>query len=291
VSPCLSASVVQLCAVFESATISVYQRLKTLFDFQAPCLTILPVMHWIANPEIWISLVTLTLLEIVLGIDNLVFISILSGRLPAAQQSKARRLGLALALVTRILLLCGLVWVVRLDKPFWEARIFSWQLAVSGKDTILILGGLFLLFKSVHEIHQKLEGEDGQVTKRLAPGLAGVVTQIMLVDIVFSLDSVITAVGMVKWIGVMIAAVILAMIVMLLFVNTISAFVDRHPTIKMLALAFLILIGTMLIAEGFHQHVNRGYIYFAMVFALGVECLNLRVRSKTREVELRQPYR
>jgi predicted tellurium resistance membrane protein TerC len=248
-------------------------------------------MDWIANPEIWISLATLTLLEIVLGIDNLVFISILSGKLPAAQQPRARRLGLALALVTRILLLCGLAWVVRLDKPFWEPRIFAWQLAVSGKDTILILGGLFLLFKSVHEIHEKLEGEDGEVTRKLVPTLAGVVTQIMLVDIVFSLDSVITAVGMVKQIGVMITAVILAMIVMLVFVNSISAFVDRHPTIKMLALSFLILIGTMLVAEGFHQHINRGYIYFAMVFALGVECLNLRLRSKTREVELRQPYR
>jgi predicted tellurium resistance membrane protein TerC len=248
-------------------------------------------MDWIANPEIWISLVTLTLLEIVLGIDNLVFISILSGKLPVAQQPRARRLGLALALVTRLLLLCGLAWVVRLDKPFWEPRIFSWQLAIAGKDIILILGGLFLLFKSVHEIHEKLEGEDGLVTNKLVPTLSGVVVQIMMVDVVFSLDSVITAVGMVKQIGVMIAAVILAMIVMLIFVNRISAFVDRHPTIKMLALAFLILIGTMLVAEGFHQHINKGYIYFAMVFALGVECLNLRLRSRTREVELRQPYR
>jgi predicted tellurium resistance membrane protein TerC len=248
-------------------------------------------MDWITNPEIWISLVTLTLLEIVLGIDNLVFISILSGKLPAAQQPRARRLGLGLALITRILLLCGLAWVVRLDKPFWEPKVLAWQLAVSGKDVILILGGLFLLFKSVHEIHAKLEGEDGQVTNQLAPTLAGVVTQIMLIDIVFSLDSVITAVGMVRWIGVMIAAVILAMIVMLIFVNAISDFVDRHPTIKMLALAFLILIGTMLIAEGFHQHINRGYIYFAMVFSLGVEFLNLRMRRKAARVELRQPYR
>jgi len=248
-------------------------------------------MDWITNPEIWISLLTLTLLEIVLGIDNLVFISILSGKLPAGQQPKARRLGLGLALVTRILLLCGLAWVVRLDQPFWEPKIFSLQLAVSGKDMILILGGLFLLFKSVHEIHGKLEGEDGVVTSRLVPTLTGVVLQIMLIDIVFSLDSVITAVGMARQLGVMIAAVVIAMIVMLIFVNTISAFVERHPTIKMLALAFLLLIGTMLVAEGFHQHINKGYIYFSMAFALGVECLNLRVRAKAEKVALRQPYR
>jgi predicted tellurium resistance membrane protein TerC len=249
------------------------------------------VMDWISNPEIWISLVTLTFLEIVLGIDNLVFISILSGKLPAAQQPRARRLGLGFALITRVLLLCGLAWVVRLDQPFWQPRILSWQLAISCKDTLLILGGLFLLFKSVREIHGKLEGEDGEVTNRLAPGMAGVVVQIVIIDIVFSLDSVITAVGMVNQIGVMIAAVILAMIVMLIFVNRISAFVERHPTIKMLALAFLILIGTMLVAEGFHQHINRGYIYFAMAFSLGVECLNLRVRARPGRVELHQPYR
>jgi predicted tellurium resistance membrane protein TerC len=248
-------------------------------------------MDWITKPEIWISLVTLTLLEIVLGIDNLVFISILSGKLPADQQPKARRVGLSLALITRILLLCGLAWVIKLDKPFWEARIFAWQLAVSGKDLILVLGGLFLLAKSTHEIHGKLEGEDGQVTRRLAPTFISVVVQILLLDIVFSLDSVITAVGMVQHIAVMIAAVILAMIVMLVFVNKISAFVDRHPTIKMLALAFLILIGTMLLAEGFHHHINRGYIYFAMAFSLAVECLNLRVRAKASKVELHQPYR
>ena len=248
-------------------------------------------MDWIANPEIWIALATLTLLEIVLGIDNLVFISILSGKLPVAQQPQARRLGLSLALITRILLLCGLAWVVKLDKPFWEPRIFAWQLAVSGKDLILVLGGLFLLAKSTYEIHEKLEGEDGAVTSRLAPTFIGVIVQILLLDVVFSLDSVITAVGMVKEIAVMIAAVVLAMIVMLIFVNKISVFVDRHPTIKMLALAFLILIGTMLVAEGFHQHINKGYIYFAMVFALGVEILNLRLRAKTAKVELRQPYR
>jgi predicted tellurium resistance membrane protein TerC len=248
-------------------------------------------MDWITNPEIWISLATLTLLEVVLGIDNLIFISILSGKLPAAQQAKARRTGLALALITRILLLLGLAWVVRLDKPFWEPRLLSWQLAISGKDLIMILGGLFLLAKSTYEIHEKLEGHDGALTERLAPTFTSVIIQIILLDIVFSLDSVITAVGMVRQIPVMIAAVIIAMIVMLIFVNRIGAFVERHPTIKMLALAFLILIGTVLVAEGFHQHVNKGYIYFAMAFALGVEGLNIRLRVKTEKVKLHQPYR
>jgi predicted tellurium resistance membrane protein TerC len=261
------------------------------FDFAAGSPRISPVMNWITNPEIWIALATLTLLEVVLGIDNLIFISILSGKLPEAQQSRARRLGLSLALITRILLLCGLAWVVKLDKPFWEPKILFWQLAVSGKDLILVLGGLFLLAKSVYEIHEKLEGEDGKVTNRIAPNFTNVIFQILMLDVVFSLDSVITAVGMVKQVPVMIAAVIIAMIVMLIFVNSISAFVDRHPTIKMLALAFLILIGTMLVAEGFHQHINKGYIYFAMVFALGVEILNLRLRVKAAKVELRQPYR
>lgn len=248
-------------------------------------------MEWLTSPEIWIALVTLTLLEIVLGIDNLIFISILSGKLPPAQQPKARRVGLALALITRVLLLLGLAWVVKLDKPFWEPRIFTWQLAVSGKNLILVVGGLFLLGKSTYEIHEKLEGEDGAVSSRMAPTFASVVTQIILLDIVFSLDSVITAVGMVKQIGVMVAAVVLAMIVMLVFVNKISAFVDRHPTIKMLALSFLILIGTMLVAEGFNQHIKRGYIYFAMCFALGVEVLNMRMRARAERVRLHQPYR
>lgn len=248
-------------------------------------------MEWITNPEIWISLTTLTLLEIVLGVDNIIFISILSGKLPVEQQAKARRLGLGLALITRVLLLCGLAWVVKLDKPFWEQDILGWQLAVSGKDLILVLGGLFLLGKSVFEIHEKLEGEDGRTTSKMTVTFGSVIFQILMLDIVFSLDSVITAVGMVKQIGVMIAAVIIAMIVMLVFVNKISDFVDRHPTIKMLALSFLILIGTMLVAEGFHQHINKGYIYFAMTFALGVEILNIRLRSKAAKVELHQPYR
>ena len=248
-------------------------------------------MEWISNPEIWISLLTLTLLEIVLGIDNIIFISILSGKLPASQQRKARQWGLGLALITRILLLCGLAWVVKLDKPFWEPTIFSFKLAVSGKDIILILGGLFLLGKSTYEIHEKLEGVDGEKTEKMMPTFNAVLVQIMLLDIVFSLDSVITAVGMVKQIGVMIAAVIVAMIIMLIFVNQISDFVDRHPTIKMLALSFLILIGSMLVAEGFHQHIPKGYIYFAMAFSVVVEMLNIRTRKKAHKVELHQPYR
>ena len=248
-------------------------------------------MDWIARPDIWISLLTLTVLEIVLGIDNIIFISILSGKLPAEQQRKARQVGLGLALITRVLLLCGLAWVVKLDKPFWEATILSVNLAVSGKDLILILGGLFLLGKSTFEIHEKLEGVDGEKTQKMTASFNGVIVQIMLLDIVFSLDSVITAVGMVQQIGVMVAAVVIAMIIMLIFVNQISDFVDRHPTIKMLALSFLILIGCVLVAEGFHQHISKGYIYFAMAFSVGVEMLNIRMRKKVQKVELHQPYR
>jgi predicted tellurium resistance membrane protein TerC len=248
-------------------------------------------MDWIASPEIWISLLTLTVLEIVLGIDNIIFISILSGKLPVSQQRKARRVGLGLALITRVLLLCGLAWVVKLDKPFWETTFLSWTLGVSGKDVILILGGLFLLGKSTFEIHEKLEGVDGEKTQAMNATFNGVIIQIMLLDIVFSLDSVITAVGMVQQIGVMIAAVVVAMFIMLLFVNRISDFVDRHPTIKMLALSFLILIGCVLVAEGLHQHISKGYIYFAMAFSVGVEMLNIRMRKKTQKVALHQPYR
>jgi predicted tellurium resistance membrane protein TerC len=248
-------------------------------------------MDWITSPEIWISLLTLTVLEIVLGIDNIIFISILSGKLPAGQQRKARQVGLALALITRVLLLCGLAWVVKLDKPFWETTILSLKIAVSGKDLILILGGLFLLGKSTYEIHEKLEGVDGGSTKNMTATFNSVIVQIILLDIVFSLDSVITAVGMVQQVGIMIAAVVIAMIVMLVFVDQISDFVDRHPTIKMLALSFLILIGSMLVAEGFGQHIPKGYIYFAMAFSVIVEMLNIRMRRKTQKVELHQPYR
>jgi len=246
---------------------------------------------WVSSPEIWIALLTLTVLEIVLGIDNIVFISILSTKLPQHQQNKARKVGLALALITRILLLLGLTWVARLEEPFWRREILGLKLAVSGKDVILLLGGLFLIWKSVHEIHNKLEGEEAGVTNRLSATFASVVTQIILLDIVFSLDSVITAVGMARQLGVMIAAVVIAVIVMLIFVNPISAFVDRHPTIKMLALSFLILIGVVLVAEGVHHHIPRGYIYFAMAFSVLVEMLNIRMRKASKPVELHQPYR
>jgi len=247
-------------------------------------------MDAFANPDLWISLLTLTVLEVVLGIDNLIFISILSAKLPTEQQAKARRVGLSLALITRILLLLSLSWVMRLDKPFWQTTIGSYPLSVSGKDLILLLGGLFLIAKSTYEIHEKLEGVDGEKSAKVTPTFSSVVTQILLLDIVFSLDSVITAVGMVNQIVVMVAAVVIAMVVMLVFVDQIARFVDRHPTIKMLALSFLILIGTMLVAEGFHQHIPKGYIYFAMAFSVGVEVLNIRTR-RTEKVELHQPYR
>lgn len=248
-------------------------------------------MDWMANPEIWISLLTLTVLEVVLGIDNLIFISILSGKLPLHQQARARRVGLGLALVTRVLLLFGIAWVARLNQPFWEATILSRKLSLSWRDVVLIGGGLFLLAKSTYEIHEKLEGPGGVDAARVLPTFTSVVVQILLLDIVFSLDSVITAVGMTNRVPVMIAAVVIAMVVMLLFVNQIGAFVERHPTLKMLALAFLILIGAMLVAEGFHHKIPKGYIYFAMAFAVGVEMLNLKVRGQaSRPVSLRQPY-
>ena len=249
-------------------------------------------MEWATNPEIWISLLTLTLLEVVLGIDNIIFISILSSKLPAHEQGKARKVGLGLALITRILLLCGIAWVAKLDQPFWKATLLGRDLSLSWRDVVLIVGGLFLLAKSTYEIHEKLEGEDGEKSTRVGPSFAVIVTQILLLDIVFSLDSVITAVGMTNRVPVMIAAVVIAMAVMLVFVNQIGTFVDRHPTIKMLALSFLILIGAMLVAEGFHQHIPKGYIYFAMAFAVGVEMLNMRIRAKSaKPVSLHQPYR
>jgi len=250
-------------------------------------------MQWLADPQIWISLLTLTLLEIVLGIDNIVFISILASKLPKEQQAKARQLGLSLALVTRILLLCGIWLMAQLTQPWFGFKIVSVEFSFSGRDLILLAGGLFLMGKSVREIHDKLEREDGAVTRRLAPTLAAVVIQIMLLDIVFSLDSVITAVGMVRQIGVMIAAVVLAMAFMLAFSGHISGFIDKHPTLKMLALSFLLLIGFVLVAEAFHREIPRGYIYFAMAFSLGVECLNLRLRAReaARAVALHQPYR
>jgi predicted tellurium resistance membrane protein TerC len=245
-------------------------------------------MEWLSDPQIWISLLTLTLLEIVLGVDNVIFISILAGKLPKEQQAKARQLGLGLALITRIMLLCALAWMVKLTKPLFSLMDHS----VSGRDLILILGGLFLLWKSTHEIHEKLEGEDGEVTSRLAPTFASVIFQILLLDIVFSLDSVITAVGMARQLGVMIAAVIIALVFMLVFAGKISGFIEKHPTLKMLALSFLMMIGCMLVAEGFHKEVPKGYVYFAMAFSGVVESLNIRMRSrKATKVDLHQPYR
>ena len=236
-------------------------------------------MEWFTDPQIWISLVTLTLLEIVLGIDNIIFISILADKLPAAQQSRARSIGLVLALITRLMLLGTLYWITGLVQPLFSA--FGQEF--TGKDLVLIAGGLFLLWKSVHEIHGKLEtNEEAEVRARAGATMTSVITQIVLIDIVFSLDSVITAVGMVRQIWVMAAAVVLAMAVMLAAARAIGDFVNRHPTIKMLALSFLILIGVVLVADGFGQHINKGYIYFAMAFAVVVEMLNLRVRRKVK---------
>jgi predicted tellurium resistance membrane protein TerC len=238
-------------------------------------------MEWIQSPQAWIGLATLSLLEIVLGIDNLIFISILSGKLPPEQRDKARKMGLSLALITRILLLCSLSWVMSLSNQLWNISILGLPLPNTGKDLVLAFGGLFLIWKSTKEIHEKVEGHAESTSQLKAPSFASVIVQILLLDIVFSLDSVITAVGMSNQIPVMIAAVVLAMLVMLLFVNQIGAFVEKYPTIKVLALAFLILIGTMLLAEGFQQHISKGYIYFAMAFSIAVEVINIRVRSKS----------
>jgi predicted tellurium resistance membrane protein TerC len=243
-------------------------------------------MDWLSSPEAWIALATLTVLEIVLGIDNIIFISILAGRLPAAEQAKARRLGLLLAMVMRVGLLFSLAWIVRLTSPLFAL----WGHEISGRDLILILGGLFLLAKSTHEIHDKLEGEAAEREGRAAVSFAGVLVQIMLLDIVFSLDSVITAVGMANELAVMVAAVVIAVGVMMVAAGSISAFVDRHPTVKMLALSFLLLIGLSLLLEGFDQHIPKGYVYFAMGFSVFVEMINLRVRHKghTPPVTLRK---
>ena len=249
-------------------------------------------MDWITDPQIWISLITLTALEIILGIDNIIFIAILAGKLPAAQQARARRLGLSLALITRVLLLMSLTWLMGLTKPLFTLPVLEHGL--SGRDLILLLGGLFLIGKSVVEVHEQLEAEDGHVTSGKArASFASTIVQILLLDIVFSLDSVITAVGMANNLGVMIAAVVIALGVMLVFAGAISDFVNRHPTLKMLALSFLILIGVTLVGESLGQHIPKGYIYFSMAFAFGVEILNLRLRAKqkTPPVELHQPYR
>jgi predicted tellurium resistance membrane protein TerC len=243
-------------------------------------------MDWIANPEAWIALLTLTVLEIVLGIDNVVFISILAGRLRQEQQRKARRVGLALAMLMRILLLLSLNWIIGLTAPLFSVLGEE----ISGRDLVLILGGLFLLAKSTHEIHERLEGEAGEASTRVKPSFVSVLVQIVLLDIVFSLDSVITAVGMAEDLGVMITAVVVAVGFMMVFAEPLSHFVDRHPTVKMLALSFLLLIGMALVADGLNQHIPKGYIYFAMAFSVGVELLNLRLRRAQDAVKLRQPY-
>ena len=252
-------------------------------------------MEWFTNPEIWISLITLTLLEIVLGIDNIIFISIMASKLPANKQKKARQLGLALAMITRVLLLLSLSWIMTLTSPLFN--IGEWialtdsellkQFAISGRDLILIIGGLFLIYKSTSEIHDKLEGADHQAETKAVITFTGVIVQILLLDIVFSLDSVITAVGMADHIEVMIAAVIIAVLVMMLSAGGISDFVNNHPTVKMLALSFLLLIGVSLLAEGFDQHIPKGYIYFAMAFSVLVEMLNLKMNKGKKPVQLR----
>lgn len=248
-------------------------------------------MELFTTPEAWISLLTLTLLEIVLGIDNIVFISILSGKLPAEKQKKARQLGLALAMITRILLLLSLSWVMSLTSPLFN--IGEWvsldnqewigKLAISGRDLILLSGGLFLIYKSTHEIHLKLEGEEDVEGKAKVHSFTGVIVQILVLDIVFSLDSVITAIGMAEHVEVMIAAVVIAVLIMMVSANGISGFVNNHPTVKMLALSFLLLIGVSLFAEGLDQHIPKGYIYFAMAFSILVELLNLRMKKNSRK--------
>jgi len=245
-------------------------------------------MNWLFNPQALIALLTLTALEIVLGIDNIVFISILAGKLPSDQAPRARRVGLLAAMVTRVLLLLSLTWVIGLTEPIFTIRGFE----ISGRDLILVAGGLFLLAKSTREIHERLEGEEGHRTvKKQAVSFSGVIIQIALLDIIFSLDSVITAVGMANQLWVMITAVVIAVIIMMFAAGPISDFVNQHPTVKMLALSFLLLIGFSLVVEALHLHIPKGYIYFAMGFSVFVEMLNLRVRPRPAEpVHLRTPY-
>jgi predicted tellurium resistance membrane protein TerC len=244
-------------------------------------------MGWMTDPQGWIAFATLLALEIVLGIDNVIFISILAGKLPAEQQARARTVGLTLALATRLLLLFSLAWISRLTEPLFV--IFHQE--ISGRDLILILGGLFLMGKATHELHQKLEGSLEHALVRVGPSFTSVIVQILLLDIVFSLDSVITAVGMVEDLGIMITAVVVAVGVMLVFATPISTFVEKHPTVKVLALSFLLLIGVTLVAEGWGQHISKGYIYFAMAFSVFVELVNLRIgRARTNPVQLHEPY-
>ena len=241
---------------------------------------------WASGTEGWIALITLTVLEIVLGIDNIVFISILAGKLRREDRERARKLGLSLAMFIRIGLLLSITWVMGLTAPIFTAL----GKAISGRDLILIIGGLFLIAKSTHEIHEKLEGEEGGGSAKVAASFTAVLIQILLLDIVFSLDSVITAVGMAEQVSIMILAVVIAVGVMLVSAGPISAFVEKHPTVKMLALSFLLLIGVTLIGEGLDQHIPKGYIYFAMGFSIFVEMINLRIRKKSEPVHLHQSY-
>jgi predicted tellurium resistance membrane protein TerC len=242
-------------------------------------------MNWIASPEAWIALLTLTALEIVLGIDNIIFISILVGRLPEHQRSKGRVLGLGFAMITRILLLLSLTWVMKLTTPLFRVATQG----ISGRDIILIGGGLFLLWKSTVEIHESLEGAGEERSAKAMAGFTATIAQIAVIDIIFSLDSVITAVGLAQDLAVMIIAIVLAVFVMMFASKAIGEFVDRHPTIKVLALSFLVVVGVALIAEGFDWHVPRGYIYFAMAFSTVVEMLNIRMRKKAMPVKLHKP--
>ena len=244
-------------------------------------------LGWANSAEGWIALGTLTVLEIVLGIDNIVFISILAGKLRLEDRARARKVGLSLAMIIRILLLLSITWVMGLTAPLFGVLGYE----ISGRDIILLVGGLFLIGKSTLEIHEKLEGVEGHGSAKVAKSFASVIIQILLLDIVFSLDSVITAVGMAEDVAVMILAVIIAVGVMLVSSGAISEFVDRHPTVKILALSFLLLIGVSLIGEGLDQHIPKGYIYFAMAFSVFVEMINLRVRSKADPVQLHQPYK
>jgi len=242
-------------------------------------------MEWITDPQFWAALLTLTALEVVLGIDNIIFISILAGKLPENQQARARTIGLGLAMLTRIGLLLSITWIMRLTEPLFTLVGNEF----SGRDIILILGGLFLLAKSTHEIHQKLEGEESESSVHGKAKFKSVIIQIMLLDIVFSFDSVITAVGMTNHLGTMITAVVIAVVFMMFFSGMVSDFVHRHPTIKMLALSFLLLIGVTLIVEGFDQHIVKGYIYFVMAFSVFVEMLNIRMlKKRTPPIHLRE---
>jgi len=246
-------------------------------------------MEWIAQPETWIALVTLVALELVLGVDNVIFISILAGKLPVEQQDRARKTGIGMAVITRILLLLSISWIIRLEKPLFSLPVVD--IGISGRDLILLAGGLFLLWKSVREIHDKLEGVEGHASAKVAGAFWSVILQIMILDIVFSIDSVITAVGMVDEIMIMVIAVIVAAGVMIFSAGSISNFVERHPTIKMLALSFLLMIGFTLIVESLHQHIPKGYIYFAMGFSVLVEMLNLRMRARSEQpIALREAY-